>query len=69
MMTTMLFHSNTKCFDRDRLGTLFTFLVGWHTSAVSLPPVDIIIAKQTCSLNAVNYLFTSVACIINVLRS
>ncbi len=32
---------------------LFTFLVGWHASPVSLPWVDVIIAKLAYSLNDV----------------
>ncbi len=31
--------------------TLFTFLVGWHTCAISLPQDDIIFAQLTCPLN------------------
>ncbi len=28
---------------------LLTLLVGWHTSAVSLPPSDVILAELACS--------------------
>jgi hypothetical protein len=30
---------------------LFTFLVGWHPSAVSWPPSDAIFAMPACQLN------------------
>jgi hypothetical protein len=30
---------------------LFTFLVGWYASAVSLPPDDVIFAQLACPLN------------------
>jgi hypothetical protein len=32
---------------------LFTFLVGWHASALSLPTGDVIFARPPCSLNDV----------------
>jgi hypothetical protein len=32
---------------------LFTFLVGWYTSAVSLPPGDVILVKLAWPLNDV----------------
>jgi hypothetical protein len=38
---------------------LFTFLVGWHASAVTLPQGDIILAQLACPLNNVIFLFTS----------
>jgi hypothetical protein len=31
----------------------FVYLVGWHASAVSLPPGDIILAQLACPLNDV----------------
>jgi hypothetical protein len=33
----------------------FTFLVGWHASAVSLHPVDAVLAQLACPLNDVNF--------------
>jgi hypothetical protein len=30
---------------------LFTFWVGWHPSAVNLPPGDVIFAQLACPLN------------------
>jgi hypothetical protein len=30
---------------------MFTYLVGWHASAVSLPPADVIFAQLNCPLN------------------
>jgi hypothetical protein len=38
---------------------LFTLLVGWHASAVSLPPSDAFLAELACPLNEVIVLFTS----------
>ncbi len=32
---------------------MLTLLVGWHASAVSLPPSDIILAELACHLNDV----------------
>ena len=32
---------------------LFTLLVSWHASAVSLPPSDVILAELACPLNDV----------------
>jgi hypothetical protein len=32
---------------------LFTFLVGWHASAVCLPPSDVTLAQLACPLNDV----------------
>jgi len=37
----------------------FTFLVGWHTSALSFPPGDIIFAQQECPLNNATSCFLS----------
>ncbi len=34
-----------------RFSALFTFLVGWHASAASLPPRDVILAQLACPLN------------------
>jgi len=34
---------------------LFTFLVGWHASAVSLHPVDAVLAQLACPLNDINF--------------
>jgi hypothetical protein len=34
-----------------RYSALFTYLVGWHTSAVSFPPSDVIFAQLACSLS------------------
>ncbi len=31
--------------------TLFTNLVGWHAGAVSLPPIDVILAQLACPLS------------------
>jgi hypothetical protein len=33
---------------------LFTFLVGWHASAVCLPPGFVILAQLACPMNDVN---------------
>jgi hypothetical protein len=30
---------------------LFSYLVGWHASAVTLPPTDVIFALLACHLN------------------
>jgi hypothetical protein len=47
----------------DRLvgyySALFNILVGWHASAVSFSPGDIIFAQLACPLNDVIFLFTS----------
>jgi hypothetical protein len=32
---------------------LFTYLVGWHASAVSLPPGDVILVWLACPLNEI----------------
>jgi hypothetical protein len=40
------------------LSALFTFLVGWHASADSLPQGDIIFAQLACPLNEV--IFTNI---------
>jgi hypothetical protein len=32
---------------------LYTLLVGWHVSVVSLPPGDVILAQLACPLNGV----------------
>jgi hypothetical protein len=37
---------------------LFTFLVGWYASAVSLPPGDVIFAQLVCPLDGVIFLYT-----------
>ena len=37
--------------------TLFTLLVGWHTSAVSFPPGDIILAQLACPLNDIIFVY------------
>ncbi len=37
---------------------LFTFLVGWHASAVSLPPGDVIFAQLVCPLDDIIFLYT-----------
>jgi hypothetical protein len=42
-----------------RYSALFTLLVGWHISAVSLPPGDVILVQLACPLNDVIFLFTS----------
>jgi hypothetical protein len=36
---------------------LFTFLVGWYTRAVSLPPDDVIFAQLACPLNNVIFVY------------
>jgi hypothetical protein len=41
---------NFKLFDAT-YSALSTFLVGWHTGAVSLPPDDIILAQLGYPLN------------------
>ncbi len=38
-----------------RYSALFTFLVGWHTSAVSVPPNDVTLAKLACPLSDVMF--------------
>ncbi len=46
--------NNNKCVQRQRqvsYSALFTFLVGWHASIVSLPPGDVILAQLACPLN------------------
>jgi hypothetical protein len=36
---------------------LFTFLVGWHASEVSLAPGDVILAQLACPLNEVIFVY------------
>ena len=36
---------------------LFTFLVGWHASAVSLPPGDVTLAQLACPLVSISPIF------------
>jgi hypothetical protein len=48
---------------------LFTLLVRWHASAVSLPPGDVILAQLACPLNDVIFLFASGVNFTNILRA
>ncbi len=41
----------------DRLVSYSGFLVGWHPSAVSLPPVGVLFAQLACPLNDIIILF------------
>jgi len=41
------------CREILKVPALFTFLVGWHASAVSLPPRDAILAQLACPLSDV----------------
>ncbi len=40
-----------------RYSASFTFLVGWHIGAVSLPPGDVILVQLTCPLNDVIFVY------------
>jgi hypothetical protein len=52
-------HGCNQCLkerERERevsYSALFTNLFGWHTSAVTLPPGDVILAQLACTLNDV----------------
>jgi hypothetical protein len=43
----------------DSYSALFSFLVKWHASAVSLPPGHIILAELAYPPNVIIFLFTS----------
>jgi hypothetical protein len=38
-----------------RYSALFTYLVGWHVSAVSLPSSDVILAQLACPLSDIMF--------------
>jgi hypothetical protein len=40
-----------------RYSALFTFLVGWHGSAVGLPPGDVIFAQLASPLNDIIFAY------------
>ncbi len=47
-----------QCLQRDMLAPQLPFFVGWHASAFSLPPGDVIFDQLACLLNDVIFLFT-----------
>jgi hypothetical protein len=54
MLHHLLLLKRSQCFrEIGSYSVLFTFLVGWHASAVSLPPVGVIFARLACPLNDV----------------
>ncbi len=44
---------------KDHYSAMFSYIVGWHASAVSLPPSDVILAQLACLLSDVMFCLQS----------
>jgi hypothetical protein len=41
--------------EKVRYSAMFTYLVSWHASAVSFPPIDVILAQLACPLSDIMF--------------